>query len=103
MLPVEENVTHGRWRIEGNQYFSTAATDPPETRYTIILITKKDFVLQTKHTSFMRRGLNRAGRHGRLRQELAARIASAGWILPLGAVFGLRYGTAFQLEEFKAR
>jgi hypothetical protein len=29
---------------EGNQYFSTAATDPPETRYTIILITKKDFV-----------------------------------------------------------
>jgi hypothetical protein len=44
MLPVEENVTHGRWRIEGNQYVSTAATDPSETRYTIILITKKDFV-----------------------------------------------------------
>jgi hypothetical protein len=51
MLPVEENVTHGRWRIEGNQYFDTAATDPPETsQYTIILITKKDFVFtdQTK-------------------------------------------------------
>jgi hypothetical protein len=51
MLPVEENVSHGRWRIEGNQYFDTAATDPPETsQYTIILITKKDFVFtdQTK-------------------------------------------------------
>jgi len=45
MLPVEENVTHGRWHIEGNQYFDTVATDPPETsQYTIILITKKDFV-----------------------------------------------------------
>jgi hypothetical protein len=45
MLPVEEGVTHGRWRIEGNQYFDTAATDPPETsQYTIILITRKDFV-----------------------------------------------------------
>jgi hypothetical protein len=45
MLPAEENVTRGRWRIEGNQYFDTAATDPPETsQYTIILITKKDFV-----------------------------------------------------------
>ena len=45
MLPVEEGVTHGRWRIEGNQYFDTAATDPFETsQYTIILITKKDFV-----------------------------------------------------------
>jgi hypothetical protein len=45
MLPVEANATHGRWRIEGNQYFDTVATDPPETRqYTIILITKKDLV-----------------------------------------------------------
>jgi hypothetical protein len=45
MLPVKENVTHGRWHIEGNQYFDTVATDPPETsQYTIILITKKDFV-----------------------------------------------------------
>ena len=31
MLPVEENATHGRWRLEGNQYFDTAATDPPTT------------------------------------------------------------------------
>jgi len=45
MLPVEEGITHGRWRIEGNQYFDTAATDPHETsQYTIILITRKDFV-----------------------------------------------------------
>ena len=45
MLQVEEGVTHGRWRIEGNQYFDTAATDPFETsQYTIILITKRDFV-----------------------------------------------------------
>jgi hypothetical protein len=42
MLPAEENTTHGSWRIEGNQYFDT---EPTETsQYTIILITKKDFV-----------------------------------------------------------
>lgn len=45
MLPADEYTTHGRWRIEGNQYFNTYTTDPPETsQYTIILITKKDFV-----------------------------------------------------------
>jgi hypothetical protein len=45
MLPNEEDTTHGRWHIDGNQYFDTAAIEPPETiRYTIILITKKDFV-----------------------------------------------------------
>jgi hypothetical protein len=45
MLPEEEDVTHGRWRIEGNQYFFAAAIEPPETSpYTIILITKKDLV-----------------------------------------------------------
>jgi len=45
MLPEEKDVTHGRWRIEGNQYFDTAAIEPPETsQYTIILITKKDLV-----------------------------------------------------------
>jgi len=39
MLPIEENITHGTWRIEGNQYSSTVATEPPETtQYTIILI-----------------------------------------------------------------
>lgn len=31
--------------LKVNQYFDTVATDPPETsQYTIILITKKDFV-----------------------------------------------------------
>jgi hypothetical protein len=48
MLPANEGgmqSTHGTWRIEGNQYFDTAATDPPETsQYTIILITRRDFV-----------------------------------------------------------
>jgi hypothetical protein len=45
MLPIEENTTHGHWHIDGNQYFDTAAMEPPETtQYTIILITKKDFV-----------------------------------------------------------
>jgi hypothetical protein len=45
MLPIEPDITRGNWRIEGNQYFDTAATDPPlTTQYTIILITKKDFV-----------------------------------------------------------
>ena len=47
MLPAEEDgvqSTHGRWRIEGNQFFQTAATEPPESQYTIILITRKDFV-----------------------------------------------------------
>jgi hypothetical protein len=45
MLPIEENTTHGRWHIDGNQYFDTAAIEPPDTtQYTIILITKKDFV-----------------------------------------------------------
>ena|SRR5882724_5541393 len=48
MLPAEEDgvqSTHGSWRIEGNQFFNTAAIEPPETsQYTIILITKKDFV-----------------------------------------------------------
>jgi hypothetical protein len=45
MLPIEKDITHGLWRIEGNQYIDTAATEPPETsQYTIILITRKDFV-----------------------------------------------------------
>ena len=45
MLPIEKDITHGLWRIEGNQYIDAAATEPPETsQYTIILITRKDFV-----------------------------------------------------------
>ncbi len=46
LLPIEQDVTHGSWRIEGNQFFLTFATEPPETsQYTIILITKRDFVM----------------------------------------------------------
>ena len=45
MYPVEEGITHGDWRIEGNQYFDSAAADPQQTsQYTIILISKSDFV-----------------------------------------------------------
>jgi len=51
LLPAEEGILHGHWRIEGNQYFetaqytdSTATESPKTTQYTIILITKKDFV-----------------------------------------------------------
>jgi hypothetical protein len=45
MLPADPDTTHGTWRIEGNQYFDTAAIDPAQTsQYTIILITNLDFV-----------------------------------------------------------
>jgi hypothetical protein len=45
MIPVEPDITHGTWRIDGNQYFDTAATDSPQTtQYTIILITRQNFV-----------------------------------------------------------
>ena len=53
MLPAEEGATHGQWRIEGNQYIDTAATDPPLTsQYTVILITKKDFVFADEEIVF---------------------------------------------------
>jgi hypothetical protein len=46
MLPADEGTTHGTWRIEGNQFFTTASIGPPDpAKYTIILITKKDFVI----------------------------------------------------------
>jgi hypothetical protein len=45
MIPVEADVTHGSWRIEGNRSFETVATEPPRSfQYTIILLTKRDFV-----------------------------------------------------------
>jgi len=45
MIPVEPDMTHGTWRIEGNRYFETVATEPPRSlQYTIILMTKHDFV-----------------------------------------------------------
>jgi len=53
MLPIEEGIAHGDWHIEGNQYFDTAATDPPlKSQYTIILITKKDFVFTDQTNVF---------------------------------------------------
>ena len=59
MLPEENDITHGRWRIEGNQAFETAATEPPvDSRYTIILITKKDFVFTDQTTVFYEKRLN---------------------------------------------
>jgi hypothetical protein len=53
MLPVDPDITHGTWHIEGNQYFDTAATNPPgTTQYTIILITKRDFVFTDQEVVF---------------------------------------------------
>ena len=61
MLPADPDTTHGTWRIDGNQYFDTAATDPPQTsQYTIILISSRISCLPTKRTFFMRCALNRA-------------------------------------------
>jgi hypothetical protein len=47
MLPVEPDATRGKWHIEGNQYFDTPlATESAadRTKYTLILLTKKDFI-----------------------------------------------------------
>jgi hypothetical protein len=53
MLPADPDSTHGTWRIEGNQYFDTAAIDPSQTfQYTIILITKRDFVFTDQEVVF---------------------------------------------------
>jgi hypothetical protein len=58
MIPVEPEITHGTWRIEGNQYFDTDATDPPQTtQYTIILITKWDFVFTDQEVVFYEKRL----------------------------------------------
>jgi hypothetical protein len=53
ITPVEDDILHGTWRIEGNQYFSTVAAEPPETiQYTIILIGQKDFVFTDQTNVF---------------------------------------------------
>ena len=53
MLPADPDITHGTWRIEGNQFFDTAAIAPGETdQYTIILITKRDFVFTDQEVVF---------------------------------------------------
>jgi hypothetical protein len=58
MLPADPDTTHGSWHIEGNQFFYTAATDPPQTtQYTIILITKQDFVITDQERVFYEKRL----------------------------------------------
>lgn len=46
MTPVEPDATHGKWKIEGNQYFAGALAEEKAdmTKYTIILLTAKDFI-----------------------------------------------------------
>ena len=41
MTPVEDDATHGTWKIAGNQYTSGVAIS---NNYTIILLTAKDFI-----------------------------------------------------------
>jgi hypothetical protein len=53
MLPAEPDIAHGTWRIEGNQYLDTHSSEPEQTtRYTIILISKRDFVFTDKDIVF---------------------------------------------------
>lgn len=53
MLPEEEGITRGRWRIEGNRFMSSADIEPEDTRtYTILLLTKDDFVFTDGETVF---------------------------------------------------
>lgn len=46
MTPVEPDATRGGWKIEGNQYFAGAMAEQKSdmTKYTIILLTAKDFI-----------------------------------------------------------
>lgn len=84
MLPAEPDITHGAWRIDGNQYFDTAATDPPlASPYTIILISKTDFIFMDREIVFSIRGRNKVParkRPTRLfnRRDVGRSIASAG-------------------------
>ena len=53
MLPAEADSTHGSWRIEGNQYFDTAAVKPAEpSQYTIILLSRNNFVFSDETSVF---------------------------------------------------
>jgi hypothetical protein len=53
LLPAEPDATHGRWRIDGNQYFDSVATDPPvDSRYSIILISSRYFVFADQTNIF---------------------------------------------------
>ena len=53
MLPIEKNTIHGKWRIEGNQYYDTAAIEPASTsQYTIILLNTRYFVFAENDAVF---------------------------------------------------
>ena len=53
MLPEEEGGTRGSWRIEGNRFMSSADIEPEHTRtYTILLLTKDNFILTDGETVF---------------------------------------------------
>lgn len=62
MLLADEGTAHGTWRIKGNQFFTTASVGPSDpAKYTIVLITKKDFVIADESSaSSMRLVSNRA-------------------------------------------
>jgi hypothetical protein len=58
MLPEGPETTHGTWRIEGNQYFDAATIDPAGPRqYTIILISKENFVFSDREVVFFEKRL----------------------------------------------
>ena len=53
MLPEEEGATRGRWRIAGNQFSSNTDTEPSGSgAYTILLLTKDDFIFTDGDTVF---------------------------------------------------
>jgi hypothetical protein len=59
MLPADEGTTHGTWRIERNQFFTTASIGSPDpAQYTVILTTKTDFVIADQSGVFYETRLN---------------------------------------------
>jgi hypothetical protein len=58
MLPEDDGTTHGKWRIEGNQYVTTNSLDTVTDRFTVIMITKKYFVLADEEAVFYETRLN---------------------------------------------
>jgi len=57
MLPVEPDTTGGTWRIEGNQHVETNVLGT--FRYTILLLTAKDFVETDGQIVFYRKRLSK--------------------------------------------
>jgi hypothetical protein len=59
MLPADEGTTHGTWRIERTQFFTTASIGSPDpAQYTVILTTKTDFVIADQSGVFYETRLN---------------------------------------------